>query len=419
MNPHTEGPEPWTPAANKRAAKRLLWLLSAGSLISIGILWRAKENHKAADNETRPDRTNSSVTATSQAISASSPATEATSPKQTGLDLTRLTEELRRAGSSTDTKTVLLRLRALLRSLPPSAASEAIQDFLSKGTDARTRQGFVIGAGGQLLEAPTLRTFLLNELESIDPAAAASAGRGLLSRLESPDEWALALRSVARFDTSAPTRSFLEERMHALLSHVPWQQQPQTSYLEAFDVAVHLGGESLLPDLTRLIRMTNNAAVSHAAFLAMDRMIQSDAAPMLKALLSDPEAMRDRESTRASFFARADLTNLEQRRLIESYLLHPAVTPSELEAFADVFPNENTMLSQNLLTQVRTHSGAEIHARDLRTLKIIQAWRQEPRFQHLQPLLQSIQNRLESFMPDAAARSPRRSGREAQAGTRP
>jgi len=319
--------------------------------------------------------------------------------KPTGEGLARLVNDLRRTASPEASRNVLLRMQALLNSVPTETVSRVIREFLSSGSDCPTHQGFVVGPRGQLLEAPTLRTFLLDHLESIDRQAAAQLGREILRNPGSPDEWALALRSVAKSDASAQSRAFLEDRLHLLLSYEPWQRQPQVSYLEAFDVAVHLGGNALMPDLTRLIRMTNNPAVAHAAFLATDRLIQSNPTPILRSLLSDVETLKGRESTRAALFARADLSSLDHRQIIESYLLHPAIDESELDAFADVFPNENNMVSQNLLTNTRNRDGAAIHARDVQSLQVIRSWLKDPRFQRITPILQAIQSRLESFLP--------------------
>lgn len=252
--------------------------------------------------------------------------------------------------------------------------------------------------GGALQDAPSLRVFLLDYLEQVDPAAAARVGLEVLKRMDSSDEWALALRSVAKFDPSAQSRALLEEKMRQIFSHEPWQQNPSSSYLESFDVAVHLGGSDLLPDLTRMLRMTNNQAVAHAAFLATDRLVQRDPTPVLAALLTEPGMMEGREATRANYFARADVSNTDQRRLVQNYLLNPRTTESELDTFADSFPNENSMLSNNLLTKSATRSGSQIQARDTQTLGIINAWLQDPRFKGVIPQLNTIRSRLESFL---------------------
>lgn len=134
---------------------------------------------------------------------------------------------------------VLVELRRQFTALPPREAGEAIRTFLDSQTDAPTGLGFRLGGGGALEEPPTLRAFLLDLLGELDPAVAAAYARVILSRMDSPDEWALALRNLARGDTSADARALLEQKTGELLRHEPWQQNPSSGYLEAFDAAVH------------------------------------------------------------------------------------------------------------------------------------------------------------------------------------
>ena len=151
-----------------------------------------------------------------------------------------------------------------------------------------TGKGFKIGKHGFLTEAPTLRAFLLDYLAQIDPAAAAEYARVILNSKDSPDEWALALRNLALGDPSAGARALLEQKTGELLQYAPWQQSPSAGYLEAFDVPVYLGDSQWLPTLSGLIRLPDNSAVAHAAFLATDRLVINNPATMLAALAADP-----------------------------------------------------------------------------------------------------------------------------------
>jgi len=130
-----------------------------------------------------------------------------------------------------------------------NAASAAIRRFLDSGSDGPTGMQFKVGARGTLEGAPTLRTFLLDYLGQIDPAAAASYSKAVLSASQSPDEWALALRNIARGDGSSDARALLEQKTSELLRRDDWQHDPTVGYLEAFDVAVYLGGTNLAPVL--------------------------------------------------------------------------------------------------------------------------------------------------------------------------
>ena len=214
----------------------------------------------------------------------------------------------------------------------------AIRRFLDSKTDASTRQGFKIGAKGFLNEAPTLRTFLLDYLGQIDPAAAAEYARVILNSKDSPDEWAVALRNLAMGDPSADGRALLQQKAGEMLQYGPWQQNPSTGYLEAFDVAVYLGGTSLVPALTELVRKQDNPAVAHAAYLALDRLAINESAALLGALAADPDLMQGREQTRANYFARADVRDPQQRQVLENLSARPSNQPAGIAAVRRAFP---------------------------------------------------------------------------------
>jgi hypothetical protein len=295
----------------------------------------------------------------------------------------------------------LAELRGAISAMPTNAAVEAIRQFLDSKTDGPTHLGFRLASNGLLDEAPTLRTFLLDELARLDPAAAADYSRVVLASMDLPDEWAVALRNLASGDTSAEGRALLEQKTAELLRYAPWQQNPSVGYLEAFDVAVYLGGTDLLPTLSGMVQSQDNPAVAHAAYLALDRLVINNPAIVLAALEADPDLMQGRESTRADYFARADVRDPQQRQVLENYLLNPAVGSSELQTFAGIFPNANFMISPNLLTQNTTLDHDALTSRDAQSLAVAQQWMADPRFAQVAPELQTITQRLERFAAQA------------------
>jgi len=305
--------------------------------------------------------------------------------------------DLANASDAAKQKEALARLRQTLASSPTNQASVAIRRFLDSKMDAPTRQSFKIGGKGFLNEAPTLRTFLLDYLGQVDPAAAASYARGVLGSSESPDEWALALRNLALGDTSAEARALLEQKTGELLRREAWQQEPSVGYLEAFDAAVYLGGTNLAPSLAELVRRQDNPAVAHAAYLALDRLVIKDTSQLLTALEAAPELMQGREATRADYFARADVRDVPQRQVLERYLLDPQRSGAELAQFAGLFPNANYMISPNLLTPTPTPDHTALTSRDAASLQTVQDWLVDPRFANLQRPLQKVKQRLEDF----------------------
>jgi hypothetical protein len=291
--------------------------------------------------------------------------------------------------------------RAELAALPKDEAVAAIREFLNSKQDAPTRLGFKVAGDGWLDEAPTLRTFLLDELARIDPAAAADYSRVILDSLDSPDEWAVALRNLANGDPSADGRALLEQKTTAMLQYAPWQQNPSVGYLEAFDAAVYLGGTDLLPTLSGMVRQQDNPALAHASFLALDRLVINNPATELAALEAAPDLMRGREATRADYFARADVRDPQQRQLLESYLLNPSLSAGELQTFAGIYPNADFMISPNLLTQTPTPDHNSLTSRDAQSLAVAQQWMADPRFAGLAPALRMITARLHNFAQQA------------------
>ena len=119
---------------------------------------------------------------------------------------------------------------------------------------------------------------------------------------------------------------------------------------------------------------------------------------MLGEMLRQPEAMKGHEGTRANYFARANVQDEQQRRVLEGYLLSPWLSPGELEAFAGVYPNGNFMISHNLLTKTLTLDRATLARRDRRALEVVNDWLADVRFEKVKPHLESVRRRLEVFV---------------------
>jgi len=292
-------------------------------------------------------------------------------------------------------------LRRYLSTLPSEAAVGAIRQFLDSKQDAPSGLGFTIGSEGFLTAAPSLRVFLLDYLSRLDRQAASRYAETILGSMDSPDEWAVSLRNYAMANSTPDARAFLERKMQELLRYEPWQKNPSTGYLEAFDVSVHSGGTNLMPALTQLVRQQDNPAVAHAAYLALDRLTISNPAATLEHLLNYPDAMRGREQTRANYFARADITDPQQRQILENYLLAPDRSAAELQTFSGIFPNANFMVSHNLLTRTATPDGATLTRDDREALEVVEGWVRNERFSRLRSALEKIRERLQSFVQPA------------------
>ena len=334
---------------------------------------------------------------------ASSPgAGAASSPALLSRRLQELLTEWKGPAGLAQRKLEMAGLDQRLRAMPAAEASRMIQEFLESRNDVATGLSFQLGPGGVLAEAPTLRTFLIEELAVVDPARAALYSREILKSFDSADEWALAFRTLGRRGVAPGDRGYLVARMEAMLAHTPWQAAPSVGYLEAFDLAVQLRGTELMPALTGLVRRGDNPALAHAAYLALDRLAIADPAGTLGVLQSDPQLMAGREVTRANYFARADVRDPGQRQVLEVYLLNPALDPLELQKFAGLYPNANYMVSHNLLTPSATPDHDTLMARDRGALTQVRLWSSDPRFERLKPQLLEIDRRLAEFVRQGA-----------------
>lgn len=320
--------------------------------------------------------------------------------------LARLSQTLKLKLGRDATAAALEELRRELLALPRDQTVAGITRFLDTRDDQFTQLGFAVGPGGVLTESPTLRVYLLDLLADIDPVSAAAYAETVLATSASADEWAIAMRNVARGRTDEAGNALLRERFTQLLHNPDWLEHPTAGFLEAFDVAVHLRSPALVPELMALVNTNGTQASAHAAHLALDRMIQRDPVPALAALLRDPAGLPGHDLTRAGYVARANVAEPQQRQLVEAYLLNPQLGTEELMAFAEGFPNGNFMMSHNLITTSEVPASGVLVQRDRQALQVVQAWLKDPRFASRRAALEIMRDRLTTFVEQASHASP-------------
>lgn len=285
-----------------------------------------------------------------------------------------------------------------IRALSRTDAVARISEILASGRDFDTGTEFTLDGDGNLIAAPTLRTMLLDEVASIDPAAAVRISRDILSTPTTADEWAIALRNIGRVENDAAARDYLIAKTEELIQNPKWQAAPSIGYLNAFDVLVHTGATESAPLLSSMIRNKDRRDLAHAAFLTLDRLVQRQPTEMLERMVTDTELTASRPEMAAQQFARGDLRHEPQREIVARWLLHPQRTATELNAFAGVFPNHNQFVSNNLLTRDTASAGADLAAHDREVLEIVTSWADDPAFKPLSEHLSVMISRLESFV---------------------
>lgn len=287
---------------------------------------------------------------------------------------------------------------ALLRELDRMGSTErsiAILTFLRGGLDIELPGQFIVGLGGWLKDWTSLRVALLDYLAQRDTASTALICREIL---EAPprrdaDEWALALRELARGETADHWSPIVARRMVDLVQNTSWADAPSRAYLEAFDILVAGQAVSLLPELDRLI--TNGAtATRFAAFLSADRLILAAPVRALEELNRQPELFSTQPQCRAGLFARGDVRDPAQLAALEDYLRRLDISPKEQQMFAAAFPLYDLAISDNLLTPPARRSLADMRAHDVAVVRQMLAWEKNPAFARWATLWPAPLNRL-------------------------
>ncbi len=281
-------------------------------------------------------------------------------------------------------------LRGLIQRSASAVSIAAIRHFLSGKEDAATGLGFKVGQNGVLEQAPTLRTFLMDQLGTISTQAgtadAAEVGREILETKTSPDEWAVAMRNVAWADP-VNSKNYLAGKARELIDYPPWQQAHSGGYLEAFDIASYSGDASLFSDLAPLANA--NSILQHAALVAMDRLSALAPDQVSNYLNAHPDLLSDRPLIRADYMGKMDLSDPAQQTQALDYLQRMDVSVEEKSKFLSRLAMPAGFVSNNLLTPPEAQS-TNIFARRAVVNQTASNWLQSGQFPALQAPLQQL-----------------------------
>jgi len=307
-------------------------------------------------------------------------------------------QNLRSSKTETDSKTSMAELKRVLRQMDSQEARDWILLELEHAEDFATHLDLAISTDQNLGNWPSYRVFLLDMLFLIDPDLAAEKSRKLLEKSRSPDEWAVAMRNIARANASGKDLELLRIKSAELLRNKEWRAQPSSGYLEAFDLIVYTKNTAMLPDLVNLCDDRDHSAVRHAAFLVLDHLALSQPGKVLENLSKNADDHPQSGLMISNMIARADVRDTVQRSMVETYLLSDKRSIEELQGFASVFPNANFSVSNNLLTKSAIASGDELAAKDRAALEVVAAWLTDPKFSRSHTHLRETYKRLKNFV---------------------
>ncbi len=303
----------------------------------------------------------------------------------------------------------LARIRTLAHSREPAAAAAAIITFLNSGKDAPTGLDFIVGEDGVLSEAPTMRVALIDFLGQTEPFQALEYSRSILTQPITPDEFAVALRNLAWLNPDRKYDAELRDHFSSMLDQQDWLSNPSAGFLEAFDIALHLGGEDMAKQLGGVLRMDaydqNNRLigepeshpVNRAAFIALDRLMIREPQTIIGIFKKDPSWLEWAGEHRVSLLARLDPREPTQRAFLREILTKPDFfTPEELEYFSELYPNANGFSGNRLVTSREPVVAQE--DLDKAALATVQAWQLDPQFAAVKAQLKMIESRLTSFL---------------------
>jgi hypothetical protein len=256
----------------------------------------------------------------------------------------------------------------------PDAAAAALLEFLRSGEDLSISLGFVVGEAG-LDEWPTLRAFLLDLLGKIDPEMASQyALDTVIPAKSSTVEYAVSLQILWNHGGAEKPTPELTQAWLGLLRKADWSDRPDPAWLESLDFASRMPEatpEFLKASTLWLADPENVVERVGGVDLALERMAVQQPVGIMEALVRDPSLLSLGRGIyqRSQIFARASLNDLEQQKLLATYLERLDPASQEAHLFFSAFPCHNFSVSPGLSGQPKVNSSQQIIASDRAALQ--------------------------------------------------
>jgi len=290
----------------------------------------------------------------------------------------------------------LKELRIEWVAMDPTLVAAVIGEILRSGEDLPTGIPFAVGPHGLLDGWPTLRVFLLDVLAVADPAAAPVVAREVMDATKSADEYAVALRSLARKGPGRAENRELLSRFGTMLDHAGWGTEP--GFAEAFDMVRFVG----TPEAARkVVAWKGNAALKS---MALDEFAAAHPGAMTEVVAS-PDGNQLESLQRAALMARVDPADAAQLAAADSYLRNSDLPADEAAAFLKIFPLRSATTGYRLYGEnPAPYSKEGIAAGDRAALEQVNAWLADPDLSsRYRAGLEPLQQRLGTWVNQASS----------------
>jgi hypothetical protein len=294
--------------------------------------------------------------------------------------------------SGPDSEQIALRLKELRSrwvALDPQALAEAIGELLASGDDAATGLSFEVGPQGLLKGWTTLRVFLLDVLAVSDPELAASLARKVASDTTSAEEFAVALRGLARPGLGRASDAELQGLLNHLLSQPSWTQSPGLA--EALDLPRFLGSS----EAARTLALWHGDG--RLRNMALHEFAADHPETVLEVVASDTIPLTPDE--RASLMARAEVDDPRQMDLVDGYLRREDVSATEIAEFLRLFPLRSATTGYRLYgSPPAPYHADQIAAGDRAALILVDRWLDDPGLAAHHAEFQALKKRLVTWV---------------------
>lgn len=277
----------------------------------------------------------------------------------------------------------LLALRATWAQRDLTDTADEIERLLVTGDDYETGLPLVVGPNGLLDAWPTFRVFLLDALGVADPNRAVEIARQVIRETKSGDEYAIALRSLARPGPWRADESELLEHFDRMLRNESWWRDQ--GFAEAFDMARVLGSEAAV---SSVLRWPGNPTLRSQA---LHEFAAEHPAETLSVLQSgSPLPAEDA----AKLLARADPGDPAQAETIDAFLRN-AADPASAATFLRLFPLRSATTGHRLYGNAPApFSNESVRKGDLAALALVETWLADPALEPSRAELVKLRDKL-------------------------